>query len=912
MQKGNLVLGPIYVGEAEAAQALQDISGLETCLKAQILVRWHGVPIGWVHLPVRNGRITAERLKRAITDRLSWDILRQGLVNTVAAGKAGLPPAAMLDVKPVRPSKLPKVSVAVCTRDRPDDLALCLSAILKLKGPVAEVVIIDNASKTGAVKELVEKTAARSDLPFEVRYVREDRPGLDWARNRAILESRSEIIAFTDDDVVVDPNWALAIAEAFAGDPDLSAVTGLVVPYELETDAQIMFELNGGFSRGFERKRLHFPDAEHMPWYDFGTGKLGTGANMAFRRSDFAEIGVFDPALDVGTPTNGAGDLEMFFRVLFNGKALAYEPSAMVWHRHRRDFATLKRQIGDNGSVFAMIARSVSQSPDSFGRFLRLGRSWAWTGIFRPAIRGMVAPRTLPAELYGAHLRGALRGPSSYFRSKKLAQQIALRSGASPVQAAPVAAGSSAGDADRRPAGECAVRTIDLADYNGLPDIAAYNWAKAYVTYAGVLLGPVDIVNHYHAVSPVRLAEKIVQDLNGKMLCLHADDGAEPQRHGAHWSEAYAAVADRIGRPARRRAATAPARDAGGAEALSADQSVSIVIGTFDRPDDLRACLKSLLAQETPREVEIIVADNHPASGITALVTSEFPTVRRVEEPRQGVAYARNAGIVASRGDIIVTIDDDVEVPAGWLERLIAPFARRDVLGVTGNVLPYELKTESQQKFEAYGNGGLVRGFYRFEVDRAWFDSFGLNSVQTWNLGGTANSAYRAEVFADPDVGLMEESLGPGMPSGVGEDIYLFYRILKAGGTILYEPTAYLWHKHRRTMDALRRQIWGYSKGFTSYQLTTLFRDRDFRALLNLFVYLPKFRLGQVWRWVRGDRSYPMKLIALEWYGNFAGYPALWKSLRRVKKMGRSGPYRRPVAHVPAPAEAGVVMQPAE
>ncbi|HPE48636.1 MAG TPA: hypothetical protein PLR76_09570, partial [Hyphomonas sp.] len=123
---------------------------------------------------------------------------------------------------------------------------------------------------------------------------------------------------------------------------------------------------------------------------------------------------------------------------------------------------------------------------------------------------------------------------------------------------------------------------------------------------------------------------------------------------------------------------------------------------------------------------------------------------------------------------------------------------------------------------------------------------------------------------------------------------------------------AYLWHKHRRTMDALRRQIWGYSKGFTSYQLTTLFRDRDFRALLNLFVYLPKFRLGQVWRWVRGDRSYPMKLIALEWYGNFAGYPALWKSLRRVKKMGRSGPYRRPVAHVPAPAEAGVVMQPAE
>ena len=67
-----------------------------------------------------------------------------------------------------------------------------------------------------------------------------------------------------------------------------------------------------------------------------GAGMFGTGANMAYRRSLFDKIGYFDPALDVGTATNGGGDLEMFFRVLKEGYVLVYEPRAVVRHRHRR------------------------------------------------------------------------------------------------------------------------------------------------------------------------------------------------------------------------------------------------------------------------------------------------------------------------------------------------------------------------------------------------------------------------------------------------------------------------------------------------------------------------------------------------------------------------------------------------
>ena len=71
-------------------------------------------------------------------------------------------------------------------------------------------------------------------------------------------------------------------------------------------------------------------------------------------------------------------------------------------------------------------------------------------------------------------------------------------------------------------------------------------------------------------------------------------------------------------------------------------------------------------------------------------------------------------------------------------------------------------------------------------------------AVPTWKLGATANAAFRAAIFSDPAIGVLDEALGAGMPTGCSEDTYLFYRILKAGHTIVYEPAAWVWHEHRR------------------------------------------------------------------------------------------------------------------
>jgi O-antigen biosynthesis protein len=309
------------------------------------------------------------------------------------------------------------------------------------------------------------------------------------------------------------------------------------------------------------------------------------------------------------------------------------------------------------------------------------------------------------------------------------------------------------------------------------------------------------------------------------------------------------------------------------------------VVATRDRPDDLARCLQSLAAQRTIRRLEVIVVDNHPDSGVTAPVAGRFPGVRVVEERRGGLSYARNAGILAATGDIIATTDDDAVCASDWVERLVAAFAREDVAIVTGNVLPIELETEAQRLFEAYG--GLGRGFTRFIVDREWFRRL-RRAVPTWELGCTANAAFRSSIFADPEIGLIDEALGAGTPTGCSEDTYVFYRALKAGYSIVYEPDALVWHRHRDTMQALRHQIYSYSKGHVAYHLTTWLDEGDWRGLVRLVYELPRTYARRSYHLLRGWSEYPLSFIALEMAGNVAGPWALLRSRRRVKRLGRT------------------------
>ena len=849
----------LKVVDIEISQPLVDITELAGYQAIKGIVRWYGVPVGFVQVPVTVDRCLAAAIRRVVLadlpGKLAYTLLRHHLSLGLPLAEALWRPPAL----PVLAVNGPLVTVAVCTRDRPDSLRACLIALLALDYPQVELLVVDNAPSDEATAQLVQQ-----QFPT-VRYVREPRPGLDWARNRAIAAATGEIIAYTDDDVVVDSGWVTALVRPFLADPSVMAVTGLVVPYEIETKAQLLYEEKyGGFSRGFRRRWCRVNPWNGREWEYRGTGQFGTGANMAYRRQLFDLIGPFDPALDVGTVTNGGGDLEMFYRVLKEGYTLVYEPAAMVRHGHRRDYNKLHDQITNNGiGLYAFWVRSGWAYPEERRNIWRVGIWWFGWWFLRRLLLSFWRPQTFPRSLIWTEIRGAFVGLTRYQRARRRAQELSGKqlplSPERPERQLPP---------DVKWGGETAVHFLDISQpiqpLTG--EIEQYNQVRLYVMWQEHLLGHVDFFNSYRPVSVPHLCDVIADGLTPRLL-----DPKQTQKEKAVWEAWYTQVRHYLEGPLIE------------TPVLPETTAVSIILATFDRPDGLQQCLHDLHQLRVTHPLEIIVVDNHPVSGLTPPVVAHFPEVKLVSEPRQGLAYARNAGIRVAKGHIIVMTDDDVIPPPDWLEKLITPFARQDVMAVTGNVLPAELETGPQRLFEAYG--GLGRGFERREVDEAWFEKFRLRAVPTWTLGATANAAFRATIFQHPDIGLMDEALGPGLPSGVGEDTYLFYKILKAGYTIVYEPSAYLQHTHRRTDEALRRQLYNYSKGHVAYHLTTWLRDGDWRGFIQLLVWVP---IGHAWRIFNrllGFSYYPLDLLWLEMRGNMAGPLALLRSHLRVRRQ---------------------------
>jgi GT2 family glycosyltransferase len=242
------------------------------------------------------------------------------------------------------------LSVIVCTRDRGATLDACLAAIKAQRSPPGEVILVDNSASRGA-----EATCAVHGF----RYVHEPLPGLSIARNAGISVATRSLIAFTDDDVEPHPAWTAEIVRAF-GDSQAEAITGLVLPCRLETRAQQCFQLDmGGFGARFVPvlfERTFFgqtrQDGAHV-W------RIGAGANMAFRRSVFERVGLFDPRLGAGA-SGCSEDSELWYRLLATGGACLYEPRAVVFHDHRADWNALERQLRAymKGHVSALVAQA--------------------------------------------------------------------------------------------------------------------------------------------------------------------------------------------------------------------------------------------------------------------------------------------------------------------------------------------------------------------------------------------------------------------------------------------------------------------------------------------------------------------------------------------------------------------------
>jgi glycosyltransferase involved in cell wall biosynthesis len=348
----------------------------------------------------------------------------------------------------VKDADLPTITVVVPTIvSRHNDLQLLLEGFARVDYPHVEFLLVDNRPTLPDDDRLPALIAGHS----RIRVIREARPGISAARNAGISAATGEIIAFTDDDVLVEPGWLRAIGSRFTNDPNLDAVTGLILPAEMETPAQIWFErYYGGFSgertfspltlraatgpKWLRGSRVVLQDAagDHVREFAvYGAGAYGAGANMAFRRSKLLRLGAFDLALGTGTPARGGEDLAMLIQILWEGGAVGYEPAAVAHHRHRREVEELLNQLKGNGLGFTAMLTSLIladrrhvlglgyQLPLAGWRMLRqsLARirgAKAGAGPAHP-----VETALYPRNLVFSELSGFPLGPIAYLRSRR-------------------------------------------------------------------------------------------------------------------------------------------------------------------------------------------------------------------------------------------------------------------------------------------------------------------------------------------------------------------------------------------------------------------------------------------------------------------------------------------------------------
>lgn len=233
------------------------------------------------------------------------------------------------------------ISVVLSTRDRPNQLRSCLETLAAAERPTQEleIIVVDNGGDERTA--LVCRQAMQQGMPL--RIVRESRPGLSHARNHGVREARGDLLAFTDDDCLVAPDWLRVVEREFAN-PLLEGFGGRVDLHDPE-DLSVTI--------------LPVTDRTLVT----GLGSLFLGCNMALRRSVFDRIGPFDPLLGAGSPTLSGEDGDFIVRAVLKGIRLETVPDLVVRHAHGRrseeELASLNRGyvIGRGAFYFKHIVR---------------------------------------------------------------------------------------------------------------------------------------------------------------------------------------------------------------------------------------------------------------------------------------------------------------------------------------------------------------------------------------------------------------------------------------------------------------------------------------------------------------------------------------------------------------------------
>lgn len=233
---------------------------------------------------------------------------------------------------------------------------------------------------------------------------------------------------------------------------------------------------------------------------------------------------------------------------------------------------------------------------------------------------------------------------------------------------------------------------------------------------------------------------------------------------------------------------------------------VSVIVPAYNAEVSLGACLDSISALDYPADkLEVIVVDND-STDRSREIAGRYRVKLFSEISMKSSYAARNKGILAAKGELIVFTDADCIVTPGWLKHLVKEWGDQSIGCFAGEVEAYQPRT-------------LVEKF----SDRAGIlKQRGALNCPYLPYTSTANSAYRKGIF---------DKIGLFIPEMfTGGDAEIAWRIQqKLGLKIKFIPEALVYHKHRSSVLGLYRQFKKYEYGklflhkyYPEYQLPTL------------------------------------------------------------------------------------------
>jgi cellulose synthase/poly-beta-1,6-N-acetylglucosamine synthase-like glycosyltransferase len=232
---------------------------------------------------------------------------------------------------------------------------------------------------------------------------------------------------------------------------------------------------------------------------------------------------------------------------------------------------------------------------------------------------------------------------------------------------------------------------------------------------------------------------------------------------------------------------------------------ISIIIPAYNAEKIITYTIKSLLNQDYPKnKYEIIVVDDGSIDN-TKQVIKNFKNVKLLEQTHKGPAAARNLGVKHAKGNIVLFTDSDCIPDKNWIKNMVEPFKNPEIVGVSGT-------------YKTLNKESLIARFVGYEIEQRHER---MKKEKHIDFIGTFSAGYRKNIF------FKFGGFDTRFKTSSGEDPELSFKISKAGLKMIFQPNAFVYHRHPDTLLKLLKQK--FFRGYWRIPLYIKHKEKTFR-----------------------------------------------------------------------------------